>query len=82
MAFHTPHDTRHTFAMLCDKYDVKENDKKRMPGHAFFVVTNSVYGHRIGLTESYLFGHPYEFSIIMCLGKQVKCLLCCLLRLQ
>lgn len=46
MTFHTPHDTRHTFAMLCDKYDVKENDKKRMLGHAFNDVTNSVYGHR------------------------------------
>lgn len=46
MISHTPHDTRHTFAMLCDKYNVKENDKKRMLGHAFNDVTNSVYGHR------------------------------------
>lgn len=43
---HTPHDTRHTFAMLCDKYGVNENDKKRMLGHAFADVTNKVYGHR------------------------------------
>ena len=43
---HTPHDTRHTFAMLCDKYGVNENDKKRMLGHAFVDVTNKVYGHR------------------------------------
>ena len=46
MAFHTPHDARHTFAMLCDKYNVNENDKKRMLGHAFDDVTNAVYGHR------------------------------------
>ena len=43
---HTPHDTRHTFSMLCDKWGVNENDKKRMLGHAFQDVTNKVYGHR------------------------------------
>ena len=43
---HTPHDTRHTFSMLCDKYYVNENDKKRMLGHAFQDITNKVYGHR------------------------------------
>jgi len=31
---------------LCDEYNVNENDKKRMLGHAFQDVTNSVYGHR------------------------------------
>lgn len=47
MGFHTPHDTRHTFAMLCDKFEVKENDKKRLLGHSLSGdVTNSVYGHR------------------------------------
>lgn len=43
---HTPHDCRHTFAMLCDENDVKENDKKMMLGHSFQDVTNGVYGHR------------------------------------
>ena len=43
---HTPHDTRHTFSMLCEKYRVNENDRKRMLGHAFQDITNKVYGHR------------------------------------
>lgn len=43
---HTPHDCRHTFAMLCDENGVKETDKKFMMGHAFQDVSNSVYGHR------------------------------------
>lgn len=42
---HTAHDCRHTFSMLCDKYDVNENEKKRMLGHAFKDITNRVYGH-------------------------------------
>lgn len=43
---HTPHDCRHTFSMLCEKYGVNENDRKRMLGHTFNDVTNKVYGHR------------------------------------
>lgn len=43
---HTPHDTRHTFSALCEKYEVKENDRKRMLGHTIHDITNSVYGHR------------------------------------
>lgn len=43
---HTPHDCRHTFSKLCEKYEVKENDKKRMMGHAFQDIDNKVYGHR------------------------------------
>ena len=44
---HTPHDCRHTFSALCEKYDVNENDRKRMLGHSFGKdITNSVYGHR------------------------------------
>lgn len=44
---HTPHDCRHTFSSLCEKYEVKENDRKRMLGHSFGGdVTNDVYGHR------------------------------------
>lgn len=44
---HTPHDCRHTFSALCEKYHVAENDRKRMLGHAFTNdITNSVYGHR------------------------------------
>lgn len=42
---HTPHDCRHTFAMLCDKNGVNEILKKRMLGHSFQDVTNKVYGH-------------------------------------
>lgn len=44
---HTPHDCRHTFSMLCEKYGVKENDRKRMMGHSFGSdITNAKYGHR------------------------------------
>ena len=42
----TPHDCRHTFSRLCEKYEVRENDRKRMLGHSFSDVTNAVYGHR------------------------------------
>lgn len=44
---HTPHDCRHTFSMLCEKYGVSENDRKRMLGHSFGTdITNETYGHR------------------------------------
>ncbi|GFI44357.1 hypothetical protein IMSAGC018_02038 [Lachnospiraceae bacterium] len=43
---HTPHDCRHTFSMLCDKYGINENDKKTMLGHSFSDVSNKVYRHR------------------------------------
>lgn len=44
---HTPHDCRHTFSTLCEKYGVNENDRKRMLGHSFGSdITNGVYGHR------------------------------------
>ena len=43
---HTAHDCRHTFSMLCERYGVPENDRKRLMGHAFGDVTNAVYGHR------------------------------------
>ncbi len=43
---HSPHDCRHTFAMLCDQNGIKETDKKIMMGHTFQDVSNSVYGHR------------------------------------
>lgn len=44
---HTPHDCRHTFSMLCEKYGVNEADRKRMMGHSFGSdITNGVYGHR------------------------------------
>lgn len=44
---HTPHDCRHTFSALCEKYGVKENDRKRMMGHSFGAdITNATYGHR------------------------------------
>lgn len=43
---HTPHDTKHTFSSLCEKYEVRENDRKRMMGHVIGNITNDVYGHR------------------------------------
>lgn len=44
---HTPHDCRHTFSALCERYGVAENDRKRMLGHSFGAdITNQVYGHR------------------------------------
>ena len=46
MELHTPHDCRHTFSALCERYKVVENDRKRMLGHALGDVTNDVYGHR------------------------------------
>lgn len=43
---HTSHDCRHTFSKLCEEFEVRENDRKRMLGHKFNDVTNAVYGHR------------------------------------
>jgi len=44
---HTPHDCRHTFSMLCERYNVNENDRKRLMGHSFGAdITNQKYGHR------------------------------------
>lgn len=44
---HTPHDCRHTFSRLCEKYEVPEADRKRMLGHSFGTdITNGIYGHR------------------------------------
>lgn len=43
---HTPHDCKHTFSSLCEKYGVSENDRKRMLGHKVGNITNDVYGHR------------------------------------
>ena len=44
---HTPHDCRHTFSMLCEKYGVPESDRKRLLGHSFGNdITNRIYGHR------------------------------------
>ena len=44
---HTPHDCRHTFSWLCDKYGVDQLAKKLMLGHSMGSdVTDAVYGHR------------------------------------
>lgn len=44
---HTPHDCRHTFSWLCDKYNVDQLSKKIMLGHSKGNdVTDAVYGHR------------------------------------
>lgn len=44
---HTPHSCRHTFSRLCESYEVREADRKRLMGHSFGNdITNRVYGHR------------------------------------
>lgn len=44
---HTPHDCRHTFSWLCDKYRVNSLSKKMMLGHSLGNdVTDLRYGHR------------------------------------
>lgn len=44
---HTPHDCRHTFSWLCDKYDVDELSKHLLMGHSLGKdVEKAVYGHR------------------------------------
>lgn len=44
---HTPHDCRHTFSWLCDKYGVDELSKHLLMGHSLGNdVEKSVYGHR------------------------------------
>jgi len=43
---HTPHDCKHTFSALCERYGVNERDRKRMLGHRVGDITNDVYGHR------------------------------------
>lgn len=43
----SPHSCRHTFSRLCESYNVREADRKRMLGHSFGNdITNRVYGHR------------------------------------
>lgn len=46
MEHHSPHDCRHTFSTLCERYGVREADRKRMLGHAVGDITNDTYGHR------------------------------------
>lgn len=44
---HTPHDCRHTFSWLCDKYGVDELAKHLLMGHSLGKdVEKAVYGHR------------------------------------
>ncbi len=44
---HTPHDCRHTFSWLCDKYGVDDLSKHLLMGHSLGNdVEKSVYGHR------------------------------------
>lgn len=44
---HTPHDCRHTFSWLCDKYDMDELSKHLLMGHSLGKdIEKSVYGHR------------------------------------
>lgn len=44
---HTPHDTRHTFSWLCDKYGVDEITKHLLMGHTMSNdVERSKYAHR------------------------------------
>ncbi len=44
---HTPHDCRHTFSWLCDKYKVDNLSKHLLMGHSLGNdVEDAVYGHR------------------------------------
>lgn len=44
---HTPHDCRHTFSWLCDKYKVDDISKHFLMGHSLGKdVERAVYGHR------------------------------------
>ncbi|MDE7210096.1 MAG: hypothetical protein K2O03_01470 [Lachnospiraceae bacterium] len=44
---HTPHDCRHTFSWLCDRYGVDNFSKHLLMGHSFGNdIEKSVYGHR------------------------------------
>lgn len=44
---HTPHDCRHTFSWLCDRYGVDDMSKHMLMGHSLGNdVEKSVYGHR------------------------------------
>lgn len=44
---HTPHDCRHTFSWLCDRYKVDDLSKHLLMGHSLGNdVEKSVYGHR------------------------------------
>lgn len=44
---HTPHDCRHTFSWLCDKYKVDDLSKHLLMGHSLGNdIEKSVYGHR------------------------------------
>lgn len=44
---HTPHDCRHTFSWLCDRYGVDELSKHLLMGHSLGNdIEKSVYGHR------------------------------------
>lgn len=46
-AVHTPHDCRHTFSWLCDRYKVDDLCKRMIMGHSLGKdVETSVYGHR------------------------------------
>lgn len=40
------HWCRHTFATMCERYDVRDADAKRMLGHALKDITTGVYSHR------------------------------------
>ena len=44
---HTPHDCRHTFSWLCDKFKVDELSKHLLMGHSLGKdIEKAVYGHR------------------------------------
>lgn len=42
----SPHDCRHTFSRLAERFGVPEYDQKRLMGHKIDDITRSVYGHR------------------------------------
>ena len=42
---HRPHETRHTFSTLAKAYDMKDNVRRLIMGHAIIDFTDRVYTH-------------------------------------
>ncbi|MFQ7271857.1 MAG: tyrosine-type recombinase/integrase [Blautia producta] len=44
---HTPHDTRHTFATLADRYQLNDYYVKLIMGHSVSDITKGTYTHKL-----------------------------------
>lgn len=61
---HTPHDCRHTFSWLCDKYKVDDLSKHLLMGHTVQGdVEKTIYGHR---TEEELRAEMNKIAVPFC----------------